>query len=108
MRQKAVPISVSLATGFQAVGMQTHPRTPVAVAFPQIDIQAPAFPVSAVVCSIALAMNIIAISWSTACSACDCCRRHLDAYLTCVWLGEQTSAASRHRIGAGRDSSRKH
>ena len=41
----------------------------------------------------------------TACSACDCCRRNLEAYFTCVWVGEQARAAAGDRTGAGRVAS---
>ena len=71
------------------------------VTFGQNDIQAPVFPVNAVVCNTALTTQIIEISSGAAFSARDFCRRNLDAYLTCVWLGEQASASAGDRTGAG-------
>ena len=76
------------------------------VTFGQNDIQAPA--VNAVVYSTMLTTHTIAISSSSACSACASCRRNLDAYLTCVWLSEQTSAVARNWAGAGGSSSCTH
>ena len=40
--------------------------------------------------------------YGTACSACNSCRRYLDAYFIRVWLGAHASVAARDRTGTGR------
>ena len=81
--------SLSLhAIRLQAIDIRTHApqrRWRLARAISKLSS---ALAMNAVVCSTALTSNIIAIPSGTACSAGDCCRRNLDAYLTCVWLGE--------------------
>ena len=74
-------------------------------ACPQPLFQAPAAPLNPVVSTTALTAHAIAISSGTACSARDSCRSNLDACETCVWLGEQATAAARHRTAAGGNSS---
>ncbi len=76
-------------------------QNPGLVTFDQNNFQPPAFPsgTNTVVYDTALTTHIIAISSDT---ACDSCRRNLDAYFTCVWLGGHASPAARDRTGAGR------
>ena len=106
MRRRVAGMSSSVSAGRSAPGgRHTCTSTLVPVTFPRSHIQAPAFPVNAVVHSTAFTMNIFAISSGTACAACDSCRRNLDANSSGVWLGEQTSAAGRDRTGAGGNSS---
>ena len=54
-----MPISVSLAVGLQAVGIHAYTLVP---RLDPSDIQAPAFPVNAMVCSTALSTHIVAMS----------------------------------------------